>query len=279
MAYNTPMCKKIHIIAGPTASGKSSFSIRLAKDIKGEIINADSLQIYKDLSILTARPSSEDIKICPHHLYGFLDAYSHYSVAQWLKDLTSVIDKIENPIIVGGTGMYIYALMNGLCVFPEIPEDIRQHVRNMDIEEVKKQIKKPTFHDPQRLRRALEVELTTHMNFQEYQQQNTKKFFNGEFHTYLIMPNREKLYQNCTVRLEHMFKEGAIEEVKKLQNLHPTGSVLNALGVQEISDYLDRKITLNEAYHKTLLSTKHYAKRQCTWFRNKFKADIIITDL
>jgi len=267
------MQKKVYLIAGPTASGKSHYALELAKKTGGEIINADALQVYQDLQILTARPTAEEQALCPHHLYGVLDAYTTADVAWWLTQVVPLIEQIDVPILVGGTGMYLYALENGLCVFPDIPEDIRKTVRALPLDEIKRQVKGCRFTDPQRLKRALEVQLATGKSIHQFQQENTKKYLEADFHKVLILPERQKLYERCAKRLHIMLKTGAVDEVKNLLTLHPTGGVLKAIGVPELTAYLKHELTLEQAEEKILLATCHYAKRQTTWFRNKFSAD------
>lgn len=270
------MVKKVYIVAGPTAGGKTGYALKLAKKTGGEILNADALQVYKDLRILTARPTVEEAATCPHHLYGLLDAYQTADVAWWLGQVVPLIKQIDVPILVGGTGMYLYALEHGLCTFPDIPEDVRKTVRSLSLEDVKRQVKDCRFSDPQRLKRALEVQLTTGRSIHQFQKENTKKYLTADFHKILILPDRDVLYDRCAKRLDIMLKTGAIEEVKNLLTLHPTGGVLKAIGVPEITQYLNGDLSLAQAKAQILLATRHYAKRQITWFKNKLEPQEIL---
>lgn len=268
--------KDIIIIGGPTASGKSSFALKLAKELGGEIVNADAIQIYEDLRILSARPSMEDTKNIPHHLFGYVDAWTSPSVLDWLLQVKEILPKLAHPIFVGGTGFYIDALIHGLSEIPDIPEAVRRKVRDMDIEEVKKTVKDKRFTDPQRLRRALEVQLTTGKTLHYFQQLPKKQIVKGNFHLIHLLPPREKVYAACAERLIEMLKDGVIEEVINLKNKHPSGGVTKAIGYPEICDYLDGVFSKQEMLDKILLATRHYAKRQMTWFRHQGSPEIVL---
>lgn len=263
--------KKIYVISGPTASGKSGFAVQLAKKINGEIINADSMQIYKDLQILTARPTINDMEGIPHHLYGYFDAYQTNSVQLWLDKVVPQINEVDNPIIVGGTGLYINALMNGISFIPEVDPEKREFVRSLDLEDVKKMVSDCSATDSQRLRRALEVQLSTGKPLSYFQKLPKIKMIEADFDVYFINPKREILYQNCNKRLINMLDAGAISEVENLLNIKATGSVLKAIGVPEIILYLQHQISYAQMCSQIQLSTRHYAKRQVTWFKHQLK--------
>ncbi|MBO7244091.1 MAG: tRNA (adenosine(37)-N6)-dimethylallyltransferase MiaA [Alphaproteobacteria bacterium] len=271
------MQKPIPIIVGPTASGKSKFSIAVAKRINGEIINADSLQVYKDIQILSARPTQAEQEGIPHHLYGYMNAFETSSVMGWLKDVEEIIKNIKNPVFVGGTGLYVKALVEGISPMPDIPPEIREQVRNMDIEEVKTKVKECVAIDPQRLRRALEVELTTGKSFLYFQNQKKIKLIDKEFQIFFLNPPRNILYERCDKRFIKMLTEGAIEEVKYLNSINANGGITKAIGIKQISKWLKGEISNQEMIEDACKETRHYAKRQITWFKNQFKDKITFT--
>ena len=269
--------KKITIVCGPTASGKSSLALQIAQKEQGSVVNADAMQIYKDLTIISARPKEEEMHGIPHLLYGYADAWTQGTVQDWLEKITPVLKEIKNPVIVGGTGMYISALVNGINDIPDVDETIRQSVRNMDIEEVKSIVKDCPFTDPQRLRRALEIQLTTGKPLSFFQNQPKKKTINADFQVIFLNPPRDILYKRCEQRFYQMIEQGGIEEVQKLMELKPTGGVLKAIGVPEIISYLEGNLSKEEMCLNAILSTRHYAKRQVTWFKHQIKSDIELT--
>lgn len=263
------MERKIYVIVGPTASGKSGLALNLAKKINGCIVNADSMQIYKDLKILSARPDETDMNGIPHYLYGYLDAYQANSVSDWLKRAVEKLKEVERPILVGGTGMYVSALINGLSPIPNVDPVIRETVRNMSIDDVKKQVKECSAIDPQRLRRALEIQLSTGKTLSYFQNLPKIKLLDANFDIFFVNPERDILYHNCNQRLVQMVNNGAIEEVRHLLNINATGGVVKAIGVPEIVEYLSGKNSFEKMVQQIQLSTRHYAKRQVTWFKNQ----------
>ena len=276
------MTKKIYIICGPTASGKTGLAIKIAKKIGGEIINADAIQVYEDVPTLTAVPTEEEKQKIPHHLFSYLDAFAVNDVNSWLKDAQKIVDTIDTPIFVGGSGMYIKALTEGLSPIPDIPEDIRQKVRQMPVEKIKDELRSVIpFTDPQRLMRALEVEYTTGKSILWWQEQPRTPVISGaEFKIICILPKREKLYKQCDDRFVKMTNSGALAEVVKLLEKNPqkTGGVFNALGVAPLIDFLEAKITFEQAVAQAQLDTRHYAKRQMTWFRHQIKPDLLLEE-
>ena len=261
--------KKICIVVGPTASGKSDFAVRMAQKINGEVVNADSMQIYKDLQIITARPTIDDMQEIPHHLYGYFDSFQTNSVQLWLNKVVPQLKQIERPVVVGGTGMYINALINGISPIPEINSEKREFVRSLSLDEVKKMVVDCSALDNQRLRRALEVQLSTGKPLSYFQQLPRIKMIDAEFDVYFINPKRDILYQNCNNRLIKMLQSGAIDEVQNLLNINASGSVLKAIGVPEIIAYLQNDLSYDDMCLKIQLSTRHYAKRQVTWFKHQ----------
>lgn len=271
--------KKQHIIviAGPTASGKSNLAIQTAAAINGTVVNADASQVYRDLTIISARPTIDEMQGIPHALYGYIDAWSQNTVHDWLRDITPVLNTTEHPVVVGGTGLYISALINGLHVIPDIDPDIRTKVRNMPLSEVQHLVKDCRFTDPQRLYRALEVLLSTGKPLSYFYEQPKKKIIDADFTVVFLNPDRQTLYNRCNIRFQQMIEQGGIEEVRNLLSLNPTGGVLKAIGVPEISDYIKGKKSYKNMIETATLSTRHYAKRQITWFRHQLSADITVS--
>ena len=267
------------MIGGPTASGKTALAIRLASEIKGQIVNGDAIQVYRDLQVLSARPGPKEIKLAPHYLFGHIDAWSNYSLADWLRDVNKVLPDLEAPIVVGGTGMYLDALVNGVHEIPEVDPEIRKQVRQMSIDEVRAQVKDYPFQDPQRVRRALEVFLSTGKPLTYFYEKPKKKIVNAKIVLIHVLPPREKVYESCSSRFEVMKKEGAIDEVKQLVKMEATGGVLKAIGVREIKGFLAGKITEKEMTDQVVTATRQYAKRQMTWFRHHGAPQHIITDV
>lgn len=261
--------RKIYIVVGPTASGKSALSLQIAHTVHGTIINADSMQIYRDLQILSARPTASEMDGIEHQLYGYVDAYTHNNVQDWVNQAVKVLNETPHPVLVGGTGMYVQALVHGLSVIPDVDVSVRQRVRAMPIEEVKSLVQDCSAIDSQRLRRALEVQLTTGKPLSYFQKQPPRKLIDADFHILFVNPDRDVLYQRCNNRLIHMIETGAIEEVQHLLNIQATGGVTKAIGVPEITAYLKQEITFDEMIQKAQTATRHYAKRQVTWFRHQ----------
>ena len=278
---------KIILIAGPTASGKSEFAIKIAKKINGEIINADSMQVYKQLKILTARPTQKSQKQIKHHLYGFQNVAKKFSTGVWLKLAIKKIKEIRKknkvPILVGGTGLYFKALTDGLVKIPNIPLKIRNEVRYMQKKIgqenfYKKLIKLDSLainqiypNDVQRTIRAYEIKKYTKISMYKWFKK-TKQFFNKDvFLKFYIDFNREKLIERINSRVEKMFKNGAIKEVQRFNKLiiKKENSANKVIGIQEISKYLNGEIGLLEAKKQILIKTRQYAKRQTTWARGQ----------
>ena len=276
---------KIILISGPTASGKSNFSIKLAKKINGEIINADSMQVYKELKILSARPDPKDYKKIKHHLYGFHNVKNNFSTGDWLKQAIKKIKEVKKrkktPIFVGGTGLYFKALMDGLVSIPNIPIRYRNKIRTLHKELGQKKFYQKLLKldpnskdkinptDAQRSIRAYEVKQFTKKSLHDWFK-NTKSFFNKDefFKIYIDFP-RDKLIQRISKRTERMIKIGAIKEVKRFNKLKvkKDKSVNKAIGINEIREYLHDKKNLSEVIEKISIKTRQYAKRQSTWSR------------
>ena len=277
---------KIILISGPTASGKSNFAIKLAKKINGEIINADSMQIYKELNILSARPNPKDYQKIKHHLYGFHSVKNNFSTGEWLKLAIKKIDEIRKrkriPVFVGGTGLYYKALTEGLVNIPNIPIRFRNKIRSLhetlgqkkfykkllEIDSISKN--KINLTDAQRTIRAYEVKKYTKKSLHDWFK-NTKSYFKkDEFIKIYIDFPRQELIQRINLRTEKMLKTGAIKEVKKFIKLkvRRDKSANKAIGINEIKEYLNNEKQLSEIKEKISIKTRQYAKRQNTWARS-----------
>tara|TARA_B100000686_G_C16555615_1_gene844977 strand:+ start:34 stop:948 length:915 start_codon:yes stop_codon:yes gene_type:complete len=278
---------KIILISGPTASGKSSFAIKLAKKIKGEVVNADSMQVYKQLSILTARPKKKDKKNIKHHLYGFQSVTKKFSTGAWLKLVKSIIKEIQKrnkvPILVGGTGLYFKSLTEGLVKIPNIPLRFRNKVRLLQkrigqekfykklitIDPlVKKQI---NSNDVQRTIRAFEIKKFTKKSITEWFKKTKILFDPSSFIKIYIDFPREVLVNRIKKRVDQMFNEGAILEVKKFNRLKvkKDNSSRKVIGIEEIGELINGEINLIEAKERIFIKTRQYAKRQTTWARGQ----------
>ncbi len=278
---------KIILISGPTASGKSKFAIQLAKKINGEVINADSMQIYKELKILTARPKLKDIKIVKHHLYGFKSVKDNYSTGNWLRDAKSKIKNIKKrnkiPILVGGTGLYFKALTEGIVKIPEIPFNIRNRVRKKQskvgqIKFYSELIKldplcksKIDKNDTQRSMRAYEVKKFTNKSLFDWYSETYSDFTHDSFIKLYVDYPREKLLEKISLRANEMLRDGAINEVRKFYKLRIRKDLSSqkVIGLNEIKDYLDKRLDLNVLKEKISIKTRQYAKRQSTWARGQ----------
>ncbi len=283
----------IHIIAGPTASGKSTRALELARTKNGVIINADSMQIYNALPLLTAQPSAADFKAIPHLLYNHLHPNKECSAGAWQRMAKPLIETTlaegRTPIICGGTGLYIKALTNGLSPIPETPPEIRTATTALMEEigcsalhaklEARDPLIKGRFHSNHsaRIMRAWEVLETTGKSIITWQAEPLiAPPKNWNFKTEIILPNRETLYARCEQRFDWMLDNGALEEVKAFstrmiqENIPKTALITNALGFKPLRSYLAEETTLKAAITQAKQDTRNYAKRQSTWFRNQF---------
>ena len=279
------MPNKIILIAGPTASGKSKLAIEIAKKIKGEIINADSMQVYREFSVLSSRPSKIDLKKVKHHLYGFQPAKKLFSTGAWLKLAKKQIDQcLKNkkiPILVGGTGLYFEVITKGMSKIPNINSKVRDKIRNLQ-----KKIGQEKFYellleldplvknkiepsDTQRSIRAYEVKKFTKKSIFEWYKLTRSEFKKFQIFKIFIDAPREKLLKNISNRVEQMFKNDCIEEVKNFAklNIDPTLSTNKIIGVKEIKDFLSGARSLPQVKEIINIKTRQYAKRQVTWAR------------
>ena len=279
---------KIIVISGATASGKSRVAIEVAKIFNGAIINADALQIYRDLPILSAQPTAENLVEVEHFLYGILPANEKISVGIWLKMVAEIVKKIQQenkiPIIVGGNGMYISRLINGISEIPEIDEKFRLQAQNLYAEigheKFQENFGNTKIIDKQKLLRACEVFLQTGKKIEFFQQQPPKKALENQQFIHLnLNPPRQEIYQNCNERFAKMLENNALKEVENyIKNINDLSSpVVNTLGFKEILEFLNNKITLDEMRSLASQKTRNYAKRQLTWFRHQFD-DIIFCE-
>ena len=278
---------KIILISGPTASGKSELAIKFAKKINGEIINADSMQVYKELKILTARPIKENNNKIKHHLYGFQSVKNEFSTGQWLKLVKKKIKEIRNknkiPILVGGTGLYFKALTDGLVKIPKIPNTIRNKIRSkqkqmgqkkfyLKLLKLDKFVKnKIVSTDIQRSLRAYEVIYFTKKSIFEWYKKTKSQYKIDEFLKIYIDYPKEILVNKISKRVDQMIKDGAVEEVQNFEklNLKSDNNLYKVIGIREIKDFIDKKTSLKEMKLNIVIKTRQYAKRQRTWSRGQ----------
>ena len=274
---------KIILISGPTASGKSKFAISLAKNINGEIINADSMQVFKELKILTARPNLKDTNKIKHHLYGYKSVKENYSVGDWLKDskikIFNIRKKNKVPILVGGTGLYFKALIDGIVKIPNVPISIRNKIRQkhtkigqnkfyselVKIDPISKNM--INKNDSQRTIRAFEVKKFTKKSLFDWYKSTSPDFKKNEFVKLYIDYPRTELLKQISKRTDAMIKEGAILEADRFNKLKISKDLSSnkVIGLIEIKDYLNKKISLKDLKEKISIKTRQYAKRQLTW--------------
>ena len=283
------MTKKIILLAGPTASGKSKLALLLAKKINGELINADSMQIYKEFKVLSSRPNQKEEKIIKHHLYGFLSVKKYFSVGDWLIDVKKKINLCHRnkkvPIIVGGTGLYFNAIIKGISKIPTIDNKTRRYVRKLfqtlghkkffkKLLEIDPKVKSkllPT--DSQRTQRAYEVVLKTKKSLFDWIDNTKSDFLHFELKKIFLNIPREDLLKRISLRTESMFENDCIKEVKKfnLLRLNKDLSANKLIGIQEIKAYLNGSISLHQCKELINIKTRQYAKRQNTWARGHMK--------
>ena len=284
----------IVLLAGPTASGKSELAIKLSRAINGEVINADSMQVYKELKILTSRPSYLDEKKIKHHLYGFISVKKKFSTGTWLtaaiKKVNLILKKGKVPIFVGGTGLYFKALIDGLVKIPNISSSLRKKIRAYQkkvgqkkfYEELLKLDPKTkkfiSANDSQRSIRAYEVKKFTKKSLCDWIKETRPVLDTRLFKKFFINPSRDFLIKKINSRINAMFKHGAKKEVQKFLSLkvHPDLSVNKVIGIREINYYLDKKLTLKEVKSLMQIRTRQYVKRQLTWARGKMSSWMIV---
>ena len=279
--------KKVILLAGPTASGKSELAIYIAKKINGEIINADSMQVFKEINILSARP--EDYKNIKHHLYGFISVKKSFSTGEWIKHtekkINEILKKKKTPIIVGGTGLYFKSLIDGIAQIPNISKAKRDKIIKLfnqigNDEFYKKLIKldpkcknKIVKNDKQRMMRFYEVKFYTKKSIFDWQKNTKNNLKDINFKKIFLNFPREVLLVKIEKRFKKMVDQGAIKEAKKFKKLGVSKTLTsnNILGLKEIMSYLEGKMTLKDAVERSIIRTRQYIKRQMTWFRGQMK--------
>ena len=283
------MSKKIILLAGPTASGKSKLAIHIAKKLNGEIINADSMQIYKEFSILSSRPKRSETKKIKHHLYGIVSVKKYFSAGDWLKEAKKKVNlcfkKKKIPIIVGGTGLYFNTITKGISKIPDIDIKTRKNVRVLfkklgskkfyeKLLELDPKVKnRINPKDSQRIQRAYEVKLKTKKSLFDWFAKTKSDFLDFDLRKVFIDIPRIDLLPNISKRTELMFKENCLKEVKKFntKGLNKSLSANKLIGVQEINQFIKDSISLDECKELINIKTRQYAKRQNTWARGHMK--------
>ena len=281
------MKPRIWLIAGPTASGKSALALRLARQTGGEIVGADSMQLYRDLRILSAGPSDEELAQVPHHLVGVADPAEGWSAGRWLRAATQVLEEIaargRPAIVVGGTGLYFRALTQGIAEIPHVPSEARPAAaaeydtlgeaafRQRLAERDPAAAARIGPGDRQRLSRAWEVLAATGRPLSDWQASGQPPLTPGSWRAVALEPPREALYARCDARLRAMVEAGALDEVRALlaRDLDPALPAVKAVGVREFAAHLRGDATLAEALASAQQQTRNYAKRQTTWMRGQ----------
>ena len=276
------------LIAGPTAGGKSALALALAERQNGVVINADSAQVYRDLRILSARPSEAEERQAPHRLYGYRDGADPCSAADWAQDAKAAIREAQGegrlPILVGGTGLYLRTLLDGIAPVPDIDPEIRRAVRALAVADAFAALEREDPPAAQRLRpsdtarvsRALEVVRSTRRPLLDWQREKAGGIGQEvQLRPLILLPPRDWLYERCNRRFESMFSPAAFAEVKDLlaRRLNPILPVMRAIGVPEVAGFLRGELGGDEAIAAGQTATRHYAKRQYTWFSRQPPAD------
>ena len=275
----------VYVIGGPTASGKSKLAVELAKKVNGKIISADSMQIYKEMNIGTAKVNKEEMQGVQHYLVDFVSPDERYSVSNFKKDAEKAIEEIlekgKTPIVVGGTGLYIDSLIYGIEfqneeVDLEYREKLNKIADEKGLESLYKKaqeidpeaMKKISINDRKRIIRVLEIYHKTGKTKTEQELQSRKNEVKYEYKVFAITMDREKLYERIEKRIDFMIEQGLIEEVKQiLEKYHTFPTAMQGLGYKEVVEYLEGSCTKEEMIEKIKKETRHYAKRQLTWFR------------
>lgn len=279
---------KAVLIAGPTASGKSALALELALATSGVVINADSMQVYRDLRIITARPTAADEALVPHRLYGHVDAAVNFSAGAWVSDAAKALDEARAlgrlPIFIGGTGLYFKALTTGLSVVPPIPAEVRDDVRarleRNGVEALHAELarrdplaaERLNLRDRTRIARALEVMEATGRSLLDWHQEGQPALLpKDSFRAVFLAPERDELYARIDARFDAMLGAGALREVERLaaRHLDPLLPAMKAHGVPALIRHLRGELSLEEAAGIGRADTRRYAKRQFTWFRHQ----------
>jgi len=279
---------EIILVAGPTASGKSALALALAEKLDAEIVNADSMQVYRDLRIITARPSAEEEQRVPHRLYGHVDAAENFSVGRWCEEAAAALAAAgraaRGAVVVGGTGLYFNALTRGIAAVPPIPADIREQVRarlaSDGVAALYAELKERDVvaaaqfrpGDRARITRALEVVLATGRSLLDWHEDNKPPGLDAAAAAKIFLaPDRDELSRRINARFDSMMAAGALEEVRLLaaRNLNPNLPAMKAHGVPWLVRHLNGEIALEQAVEEAKRDTRRYTKRQATWFRNQ----------
>ena len=278
--------KDLVIIAGPTCVGKSLIAMELAKKINGVLINADSVQVYEDLKLLSARPSEKDMRQVPHFLYGYVKSEINYSIVDWLQQLHKVIENLKKikktAILVGGSGLYLNSVINGLAPIPRLKEEIKKEsllkLNEIGIDSFKELNLNidPKFvtknFDTHRLLRSYAVFLQTKKNMSFWYNKPRQGAIKKNIYSFLINLERKLIYKRCELRFDNMLEKGALEEVKRIHQSKIDRSlpVAKCLGVKWLLSYLDKNISYEEAVRLSKRDTRRYVKRQITWFSHNY---------
>jgi len=288
----TPSKGKIICVYGPTASSKTKFAITLAKKVGGVVINADSMQVYSEVPILTSQPSYEEQSIISHRLYSIINPISDFSVHQWLNLVVKEIDDIRkqdlHPILVGGTGMYLSSLINGIAKIPEITKTTKQKIEDLTREKSNAELhdmlvkydanlaKKLSMNDRIRILRGLEVIIATGKSILKWQECNDKFYNRDDFINIYISPSRTTLYDNINNRFLKMIELGVEQEVEKIIKKYDVDKLPKIIGLYVLHDYILGNISFEEMVVIIQKNTRNYAKRQFTWFNNKLNHDHVV---
>jgi tRNA dimethylallyltransferase len=282
------MRARVILITGPTTSGKSALAVALARRFNGAVVNADSMQVYRDFGILSARPTEQEMRAVPHHLFGHVDAAENYSVGRWLADAQAILAQLRaegrTPVLAGGTGMYFKAALYGLSDIPAVPEEVRARVRReaegrapqelhaqlAALDPGGAQLLRPS--DPQRILRALEIFAATGQPLSSFQKKRSAPLLQEEeCAAFFVAPERALLFERIDARFDAMMRAGALEEVAALRarGLDPALPAMRAHGAPPLMAHLDGRLGLEEAVARAKLDTRHYAKRQVTFARHQ----------
>ena len=269
--------KKIILLFGPTASGKSRLAVDIAKKFNGEIVNADSMQVYKEVKILSARPTDKSIK---HHLYGIISVKNHFSAGSWYKQASKKIKEInkigKSAIVTGGTGLYFKILLDGLVEIPKVPKTDYSDIATEYKKKYPKILEGINLKDTQRVSRAISVYKHTGISLKQWHEKENKKYFNtNAFTKILLNPPKLELEKKIKKRFLNMLKNGATKEAQNYKELGLLSSSLHSsnsiIGLNEIALFLEKRISMDELKEKVLIRTRQYAKRQFTWQRGQMK--------
>lgn len=276
---------KVYTICGPTASGKSALGVEIAKRINGEIVSADSIQIYKYVDIASAKPTKEEMQGIKHHLIDYVEPYENYSVSRFVEDANKCIDEIVSrnkiPIIVGGTGLYIDTLINNIKLLDdsfseEVRKELQERLQKEGIEKLYEQLQKIDFEASKKIHpnnavkvlRALEIYYSSGKTLTEQNEQSLSEESRFDNTSICLVPkNREFLYERINKRVDMMLQNGLVDEAERFFNMNYGNTSAQAIGYKELKPYFDNELSLEECVENLKKATRHYAKRQMTWFR------------